>query len=416
MATIHERRLRSGQTVWELTHGTGADRQRFVAGKTREEAKEVLKQFEQQLALHGEAPAGDDLDTVLGLYTAYLKANRRPGTQRRYLRVLRTFHICYLRAHQPQIRNLKQLRPIHVEDYKNRRMDGSIAEVSDPEADQRTAALQAIIDAGVGAATPRDNARFGWLGGKKLRRAVSARTVNYELQALRTYFRWAIARNYLFINPMATVERLRIPKQALPKFLTAEQLKKLFSLCDVGERRLFMAILLTGMRKGEVVHLTWEDINFELGVIFIQAKPRWDWKPKTDERIVPISPALRPILEEQYQMRRDDGLVFPNRQGNRDLHLLHKLKRIARDAGIPHATVHALRHSFGAHLRMAGVSLADIADLLGHKDLATTQIYAKVQQDHLRKVVAKLGVLVPGRPEEPQRLLDSAPLVEDDQG
>ena len=50
-------------------------------------------------------------------------------------------------------------------------------------------------------------------------------------------------------------------------------------------------------------------------------------------------------------------------------------------------TVHALRHSFGAHLRMAGVNLADIADLLGHKDLATTQIYAKVQQEHLRSIV-----------------------------
>ena len=59
------------------------------------------------------------------------------------------------------------------------------------------------------------------------------------------------------------------------------------------------------------------------------------------------------------------------------------------------STVHALRHSFGAHLRMAGVSLADIADLLGHKDLATTQIYAKVQQEHLRAVIGKLTGLVP---------------------
>jgi site-specific recombinase XerD len=56
--------------------------------------------------------------------------------------------------------------------------------------------------------------------------------------------------------------------------------------------------------------------------------------------------------------------------------------------------VHALRHSFGAHLRMAGVSLADIGDLLGHKDLATTQIYAKVQQEHLRQVITKLTPLV----------------------
>ena len=47
MATIHKRRLRSGEIVWELTHGTGRERQRMVAGRTREEAQEVLKQFER---------------------------------------------------------------------------------------------------------------------------------------------------------------------------------------------------------------------------------------------------------------------------------------------------------------------------------------------------------------------------------
>ena len=68
---------------------------------------------------------------------------------------------------------------------------------------------------------------------------------------------------------------------------------------------------------------------------------------------------------------------------------------MCRRAAIKPATVHALRHSFGAHLRMAGVSLADIADLLGHKDLATTQICAKVQQEHLRTVIGKLTGLLP---------------------
>jgi len=74
--------------------------------------------------------------------------------------------------------------------------------------------------------------------------------------------------------------------------------------------------------------------------------------------------------------------------------MLDRLKKICRRAGIRTSTVHALRHSFGAHLRMAGVSLADIGDLLGHRDLATTQIYAKVQQEHLRNAVSKLTPLV----------------------
>ena len=49
-----------------------------------------------------------------------------------------------------------------------------------------------------------------------------------------------------------------------------------------------MSILLTGMPKGEVEHLTWEDISFELAVIFIQEKPDMQWKPKTDERMFPF--------------------------------------------------------------------------------------------------------------------------------
>jgi hypothetical protein len=87
--------------------------------------------------------------------------------------------------------------------------------------------------------------------------------------------------------------------------------------------------------------------------------------------------------------------VFANKYGNQLCHLLDKLKNVCRKAGIKEATLHSVRHSFGAHLRMAGVSLADIADLMGHKDLATTQIYAKVEQQHLRSVIDKLTPLIP---------------------
>lgn len=175
--------------------------------------------------------------------------------------------------------------------------------------------------------------------------------------------------------------------------MTSEELKKFFAACGEDDRRLFMSILLTGMRKGEVKHLIWTDISFELGVVFIQEKPDMNWQPKTDERLIPISPMLQEILLLQHQNQRSDVLVFANEQGNRDTHILERLKKICRKAGIKQPTVHALRHPFGAHLRMAGASLADFGDLLGHRSLATTQIYAKVQQEHLRSVISKLSPL-----------------------
>src|SRR5436309_12362709 len=106
--------------------------------------------------------------------------------------------------------------------------------------------------------------------------------------------------------------------------MTSDELRKFFGACDEEQRRLFSAILLTGMRKGEVEHLTWPDINFELGVIFIQAKPDMGWQPKSDERVIPISPALRRVLVEQYDHRSSDLLVFANSEGNRDTYILDR--------------------------------------------------------------------------------------------
>lgn len=147
-------------------------------------------------------------------------------------------------------------------------------------------------------------------------------------------------------------------------------------------------------------------------MIFIQEKPDLGWKPKTDERLIPISPMLQEVLLQQYQNRRSDMFVFANRSGNRDTHILERLKNICRKAGVRLSTVHALRHSFGAHLRMAGASLSDIGDLLGHKDLATTQIYAKVHQEHLRAVISKLKPLVSaGEDNHAERLLPTGGLT-----
>lgn len=394
MATIHRRKMRSGEVVWELTHGTGSDRQRFIAGRTREEAQTVLTQFNRQLALHGSAPDNAPIASVINEYAEYLRVNRRPKTTVRYVRILRTFNVCFLQVFQLQVQRIRDVRPTHVEEYKRRRAEGEITEGKSKEEVDREARLRIDLATTHRRARPVDNAKFGWLGRHKIRRHVSQRTVNYELRVLFTFFRWAIARNFLFINPCAQVERFRISKRALPKFMTSEDLKRFFAACTAEQRRLYMTILLSGMRKGEAEFLTWEDISLELGVIFIREKPDIGWRPKTDERLIPISPVLHGILIEQSVHRTSDQWVFANRSGNRTTHMLETLKKICRRAGIKPATVHALRHSFGAHLRMAGVNLADIADLLGHKDLATTQIYAKVLQDHLRQVVSKLTPLV----------------------
>src|SRR5258708_446564 len=317
----------------------------------------MLQQFELQIRLRGGASTEASVVAVVGRYEEFLKTNRRPSRADGYVRVVKTFHDCCLVKYFPDITSLRQLRPMHLEEYKRRRAEGEITQSKTTEEMNREQALRLRATGRRKEGTPKERAKFGWLGHRGIKAHVSPRTINYELRTLGTFFLWAIKRNYLFLNPAAPVERFRLSKRVLPKFMTSEELKKFFGACKEDDRRLFMSILLTGMRKGEVEHLTWSDISFELGVIFIQEKPEFDWQPKTDERIVPISPMLREILLQQYERRTSDLLVFANKAGNRDTYILDRLKSVCRRANIRSSTVHALRHSFGAHLRMAGVNL-----------------------------------------------------------
>jgi len=396
MARIHTKKLGSGRVVWLLVHGTPPNRDRFVAGHTQEEAEATLRLYKRQLGLHGKAPEGVSVRDAVLKYQTFLKVNRSPSTQRRYGRVLQTFTECFLPDFFPNVALLRDVKPLHLEEYKVRRLQGEITEESGTREEEREAALRRELEQEPKTGSPQANAQFGWLGRKKLSKKVTKRTINYELQTLGGFFRWCIKQNLLFLNPIETVELFRLPKASMPKFMTADELDAFFRACTDYERRVFSILLLTGMRKGEIEHLEWEDVRLDLGVIFIQAKD--DWQPKTNERVIPISPALHQILVDHYENRRSDKLVVANTVGNRETHLLGKVKKICRKAGIKPlaATVHALRHSFGAHLRMAGTPLATIADLMGHADLSTTQIYAKVHVSHLRDAASRLTPLVSG--------------------
>ena len=394
MASLHRRKRRSGAVVWELTHGRPPNRVRFIAGETREEAEAALALFKRTLARHGRAPEHLSLAQAIAHYGEFLSANRSPATARRYLRILETFASCFLAAFHTEVSCLKDVKATHIEEYKEKRRAGRISESAErlQEIGERKRALRERV----GCETP-DRASMGALGSRPLKERVSLRTVHYEIEVLRTFFRFAVKRNYLFANPMEHVEGLHLPKRSLPKFMTAEELSLFFAACDPEERRVFSILFLSGMRRGELQNLEWSDVRFDLGILMIQEKE--SWRPKTDERVIPLSAALREVLLEERRKRKSDRWVIATRTGGPETHLLEKVKSICRRAGIAPraATVHALRHSFGAHLRMAGVPLPNIADLMGHRDLKTTQIYAKVEVEHLRAALSHLGPLVPAK-------------------
>ena len=413
MATIHKRRLVSGNVAWELCHGSGRDRQRFVAGKTREEAQEVLNQFNRQVALHGSAPTDDSVAAVLGQYFVYLEGNRRDTTRRRYVRVLQTFHRRFLEPHCPGVQRLRQITPAHIEEFKTRRQHGTLRDFIDVEADRRDEELRRALSQRPSAGTHQDNAKFGWLGRKRFKPVVAPRTINYELQVLRTFFRWAVKRNLLFVNPTALVERLRIPRQAVPKFLTSEELKRLFAACNGVERRLFMTILMTGMRRGEAQHLTWTDVNFELGVLFIQAKPQWNWKPKTTSASFRCRRRCEPSCSSTMRIVAVTNSCFPIGLATSIRTSCPSSRRSVARPACRTSRCTPCDTALERTCAWPGLVWPTSQICWAIENLATTQIYAKVQQEHLRTVIAKLTPVVVESPETSIKQIGARPSEDD---
>jgi site-specific recombinase XerD len=104
-----------------------------------------------------------------------------------------------------------------------------------------------------------------------------------------------------------------------------------------------------------------------------------------------LHPDLAPILEKLPKKSKE--LVFATRNGTRLAHYDRTFKRCATRAGIEGASIHTLRHTAASHLVMAGVDLATVARILGHRDITTTMVYAHLASDHLQGAIKRLDLL-----------------------
>lgn len=158
---------------------------------------------------------------------------------------------------------------------------------------------------------------------------------------------------------------------------------------------LFLALVMTGGRWAEVGKLTWRQVNFEAGTITL-----WGWK-SAKERTVPMVPEVAEMLRRRFDYKRG-AYVFPGRDGKARRAPSRAISRAIDAVGLNapeiveafgRATIHSLRHTYASWLRQAGLGLDEIQPLLGHADMQTTKIYAKVvDASTFEKARAALGV------------------------
>jgi integrase/recombinase XerD len=219
-------------------------------------------------------------------------------------------------------------------------------------------------------------------------------SIRRNISALRTWYRILLAEGVVSNDP---TERLDAPQRwrTLPEVLSVEEIIRLLTAPGLDETLAFRDRAMlelaygAGLRVSEWIGLAVKDVLLEDGLVRVFGKG-------SKERLVPIGRSaigavavyareLRPVLERG----QGQGILFLSTQG-RPLSRMGAwkiLRKYVTMAGIDkHVSPHTLRHSFATHLLEGGADLRAVQEMLGHADIATTQIYTHVDREYLRSV------------------------------
>lgn len=218
-----------------------------------------------------------------------------------------------------------------------------------------------------------------------------------QLASLRGLFKYLCLEGYLKKDPTIYLETPKLP-QKLPQVLSEIEVEKLLAGPQgtqplvLRDKAMLELMYATGMRVSEVVTLTQANLNLELGYIRCLGKGN-------RERIIPLGEIALKSLSVYLNKGRPQLIKNPKEKGlflnchGRQITrqgFWKIVKKWAQQVGISkEITPHTLRHSFATHLLANGADLRSVQELLGHTDIATTQIYTHLTKNKLREIYLK---------------------------
>jgi len=225
--------------------------------------------------------------------------------------------------------------------------------------------------------TPREVAKFQQ---EMKAQGYSNGAINRYVAFLRHMITMAVKWGYLKEHTLkGKIDMLREPKDKWT-FLTREEFERLFENLSETYRDLCYFLVMTGARLGEALSLKWENIIWDVGVVYLP-----DSKANR-ERVIVLAGSVLELLKRRREKIKDDR-VFPHSERE----FRRAFKRALEKAGLPRTIrIHDLRHTFASWLAMKGVPLQQIKDLLGHSQITTTLRYSHLNPEVLRKAVSVL--------------------------
>lgn len=225
----------------------------------------------------------------------------------------------------------------------------------------------------------------------------SPKTYNHIIGTLRRFFRLATEREFLLKNPVASFRRKKEPQNP-PRFLTDEEYMILERLSESeGIFSMIVTARYTGLRLSELLHLEWQDYDWDRKLVRVLNKPKYNHTVKNYQtRVIPISNEFR---EKLLPYIRAEGLCFPTPSGKPYNHEgpRRALRKIVAKSALREGRRmgwHDLRHTFASRLAQQGAPIFKISKWLGHKDIRTTMIYSHYSPAYDEEI-EKLSILFP---------------------
>lgn len=325
---------------WYIDYYADGRRYRESQGKHKKFAELRLKEIELQIAREElRIPKDSAIDEFFENFLAYAEAHVMPKTLEKFVTVINCFE--RFRSKFKSVSMLSKVTPAFLEDFKLARM-----------------------------------------------KKVSKGTVNHDIKIIGIIFNWAVEHNLIKNNPAKEVKRLKVESKQ-PRFFSKEEIKLILSRCPERLYAPFMILLHTGMRRGEVANLEWDDVDFERKVIKIRQKDGWLPKGKR-EREIPINEVLYELLLKMRKESERSSVVDKNGVKRYDRALWENFWRLAKRLGVKNVNIHTFRHTFASYLIMSGVDLVTVKELLGHRDITTTMRYAHLRPSHKHWAVNRI--------------------------
>lgn len=218
----------------------------------------------------------------------------------------------------------------------------------------------------------------------------SQSTANRYLAALSHAFSIAVKEwCWLDSNPLSKVSKYKEPRGRV-RFLSDEERNKLLDVCKKSSNRylypIVMLALSTGARHAEILNLKWKDIDLDRRTIILHETKNGE------RRVLPIANHIHNMLIEHKKVRHlHSDYVFPNERGNKPIAMRIQWNQAVKEAGLEDFRFHDLRHTCASYLAMNGASLAEIAEVLGHKTLQMVKRYAHLSEAHTASVVERMN-------------------------